>query len=176
MSKFFKTLNWRLIIIQLVSLWFFFYAFQTLAFLKDRAFADPTLNGIIRVSQKPRYAMDKTFIEQIGNIGMVLAYVLWWFVASKRGWHWINGVIAFIITFALGAYNLLGWDHLSDIFLAPGRLFRQTSIWNFLLSGGIMLAIGLFLLFWKKIQLFIDKGSYVDKKAIEEDKKKRRVR
>jgi len=175
MSNFFTNLNWRLIIIQLVSLWFFFYAFQTLAFLKDRAFADPLLNSIIKASQKPRYAMDKTFIEQIGNIGLVVAYVLWWFVASKKGWHWINGVIAFIVAFALGFFNWFGWDHLSNIFLAPGRLFQQTSMWNFLLSGGIMLAIGLFLLFWKKMQLFIDRGSYVDKKAIEADKKKRRV-
>ena len=176
MSKFFSTLNWRLIIIQLVSLWFFFYAFQTLAFLHDRAFAEPTLNSIIRATQKPRYALDKTFIEQIGNIGLVVAYILWWWLASKKGWHWINGVIAFVVAFALGYYNWFGWDHLSSIFLAPGRLFKQTSVWNFLVNGAIMLAIGLALLYWKKIQAFIDKGSYLDKKAVEEDKKKRRVR
>jgi len=175
MSKFFLNLNWRLILIQLVSFWFFYYGFQTLAFLHDLAFANPNLNAMIRVAQKPRYELDKNFIEQIGNIGLVAAYILWWFIAVKRDWHWINGVIAFIIAFALGYYNWFGWDHLSGIFLAPGRLFKQT-IWNFLISGSIMLALGLLLAFWKKVQSFIDRGSYVDKKAIEEDKKKRRVR
>ena len=115
------------------------------------------------------------FIEQMGNIGLLVAYVISWFISVKRGWHWINGVIAFLIAFALGYYNWFGWDHLSGVFLAPGRLFGQTSLWNFLLSGSIMLAIGLLLALWKKVQLFIDKGSYIDKKAIEEDKKKRRV-
>ena len=176
MTKFLSNLNWRLIIIQLISLWFFFYAFQTLAFLKDRAFADPTLNTIIKAAQKPRYAIDETFIEQMGNIGLVAAYVLWWFIASKKGWHWINGVIAFIVAFALGAWNWFGWDHMSGIFLAPGRIFKQTSIWNFVVSGSILLALGLLLALLKKVQSFIDKGSYVDQKAIDEDKKKRRVR
>jgi hypothetical protein len=176
MSKLLSTLNWRLIIIQLVSFWFFFYGFQILSFLKDPALANPMLNSIIKTTEKPRYALDETFIEQMGNIGLVAAYILWWFIASKRDWHWINGVIAFIVAFALGALNWFGWNHVSNIFLAPGRLFNQTSIWNFLLSGSIMLALGLLLALWKKVQLFIDKGSYVDKKAIEEDNKKKRVR
>jgi hypothetical protein len=176
MSKFFSSLNIRLILIHLVALWFFFYAFQSYAFLKDRAFAEPTLNGLIKAAQKPRYDIDKTFIEQMGNIGLLVAYVISWYISTKRGWHWINGVIAFLIAFALGSFNWFGWDHLSGIFLAPGRLFGQTSVWNFLVSGTILLIPGLLLLFWKKIQLFIGRGNYVDKTAIEEEKKKRRVR
>jgi len=176
MSKFFQLLNWRMIILHLVAFWFFYYSFETFAFLKDRAFAEPTLNAMIKAAQLQRYNMDKTFIEQMGNIGLVLAYVLSWWIASRRGWHWINGVIAFIVAFALGYSNWFGWDHLSPIFLAPGRLFKQTSIWNFVTSGTIMLAIGLLILFWKKIQQYIDRGSYVDKTALEAQKKKKRVR
>lgn len=176
MSKFLQQLNWRLIIVHLIAFWFFYYGAQTLAFLKDIPFAQPDLNAIIKAAQKPRYEFDKNFIEQMGNIGLVLAYILSWYVSWKRNWHWINGVIAFIAAFALGYYNWFGWDHLSDFFLAPGRLFRSHPIVNFIISGGIMLILGLLLLFWKKIQRFIDKGQYVDKAALAAEKSKRRVR
>jgi len=177
MSKFFSVFNVRLIIIHLVAFWFFYYGIETLAFLHDRYLGEPSLAGIIRAGQKARYDNDKTFIEQFGNIGLLLAYVISWFVCAKKGWHWINGVIAFLMAFALGYFNWFGWDHLSGIFLAPGRLlFPRSSIWNFILSGVIMVGLGSALFFWRKVLDFIDRGSYVDKAALEAEKKKKRVR
>jgi hypothetical protein len=176
MRSFFSNLNVRLIIVYLVAFWFFYYGTETLAFLYDRALAEPTLGSIIHITQKSRYESDEVFIRQMGNIGLLAAYVISWFVSSKKGWHWINGVIAFVIAFALGYLNWFGWDHLSGIFLAPGRIFKRTSAWNFIVSGSLMLAIGSLLFFWKKVQLFIDRGNYVNKKTIEADKKKRRIR
>ncbi len=111
MSKFLQLFNWRLITIHLVAFWFFFHGVQTLAFLKDPSFGSPQLNAFIEAGQKPRYAIDKTFIEQMGNIGLLFAYVLAWYIAWKRGWHWLNDVLAFVIAFGLGYFNWGGWNN-----------------------------------------------------------------
>lgn len=183
MSKFLQLLNWRLIVIHLVAFWFIYHGVQTIAFCKDPPYGDFDSNAIIKVYQKFRFDIDKNFIEQMGNIGLILAYVLAWYVSWKKGWHWINDVFAFVIAFALGYFYFLGWNNLPNIFFLPGDPFYVTrgsyhgpSIWSYMIDGAIMLALGVVLLFWGKIQQFIDRGQYVDKVALEAAKKKQRVK
>jgi hypothetical protein len=176
MKSLFSTLNARLIIIHLIAFWFFFYAFQTFAFLHDHTFFNPILERVNRLQFPDRYNFDKTLIQQMGNAGLIVAYVIAWFIASKWNWHWINSVIVFVIAFALGNLNWFGWDTLSVIFLAPGKLFGINTIGSLLTNGVIMLALGLLLLFLKNVNVYINNGDPGQKRKIEADKKARRLK
>jgi len=175
MRSLFSNLNGRLIIVNLLAFWFFFFAFQTFAFLHDYQFFNPLMERLNRLQFPDRYKMDITIIRQAGNFGIVAAYVIAWFTASKRNWHWINGVIAFVIAFALGNTNWFGWDTLSPIFLAPGKLFGVNTVPSLVINGIILLAIGLLFLLLKKVNNFVNNGDPGYKKAVEADKKARRV-
>ena len=171
-----KSLNARLILIHLVAFWLFFYAFQSLGFLHDHGFFNPAFDRVNRVTFPERYNADKTFVEQAGNLGLLLAYIISWFICSKRGWHWINGVIVFIIAFALGNANWFGWDHLYKIFLTPGRIFPIGSIWRYWTDGLIMLLLGSLLFFLGVIKRYIDRGNPEYKNRLEAEKKAKRIK
>ena len=171
-----RLFNVRLILIHLAAFWLFFYAFQTLAYLHDRGFFNPMFDQVNRTVFVPRYNFDKTFVAEAGNFGLVLAYIISWFICSKRGWHWINGVIVFVIAFALGNLNWFGWEHLYVIFLAPGKMFDQGSAWRFWTDGLVMLLLGSLLLFLNSIKRFIDKGNLNTKEGLRPEKKAGRIK
>jgi len=175
MRSLFSNLNARLIIIHLIAFWFFFYAFQTFAFLHDPDLLIPRLAAMIHVTFPQRFNFDKTLIEQLGNLGILVAYVISWFIASKWNWHWINGVIVFVIAFALGNLKWFGWDTLSGIILAPGKLFNKAVV-NILVNGTIMLAVGLALLLLKGVIKYINNGDPKVKRKVEAEKIARRVK
>jgi hypothetical protein len=176
MRSLFSNLNARLIIIHLVAFWFFIYGFESLGFLHDHKFFNPLYDRINRVTFPDRYNADKTFVEQAGNIGLVLAYIISWFVCSKKSWHWFNGVIAFVVAFGLNYCNWFGWDHFYKIFLTPGRIFNVGSIWRYITDGGIMVVIGLLLLLLNIVIRFIEKGNPEYKRKVEADKIARRLK
>ncbi|MDR3693612.1 hypothetical protein [Mucilaginibacter sp.] len=156
MRSLFSNLNARLIIINLIAFWLFFYAFQTLSFLHDYNFLYLPSERMARLNLPARRANDMNFIKQAGNFGLVAAYVISWFVANKRDWHWLNGVISFVITFTLCFFGWFGWSFLHGIFQAPSKLFAPTSVWGYLISGVIMIALGLLVLLSKKVISFIE--------------------
>jgi hypothetical protein len=176
MSNFFSNFNIRLIIINLVGFWFFYYAGATFGFLHDRSFFIPVYTKIAQAQFPERYAYDVNLIQQIGNVSILVAYIVAWFISKKQGWHWINDVVVFVIAILLGNVNWFGWDHLSSIFLLPGRPFNAGSILHYLVPGLIMLALGLAVLFSKRLMRFIDKGQSKNLQAIAASKKARRVR
>jgi hypothetical protein len=162
-------------IIHLGAFWLFLYGFQTLGFLHDYAFFNPAYAGINEVNFPGRYKADKTVIEQVGNFGLALAYVISWFVCSRKNWHWINGLIIFVLAFALGNLHWFGWNHLYKIFLAPGRPFHFDRVWKYCTDGLFMVALGLLLLLLKPVIRFIDKGNPEHKRKVAADKIARRV-
>jgi hypothetical protein len=96
------------------------------------------------------------FIEQAGNIGLVVAYIISWSICTKRDWFWLNSVIIFVIAFILRNLGWLGWKYLNHIFYVPGKIFKEHSIWGYITDGLIMLAIGLVIFFSKKLTRYID--------------------
>jgi len=171
MKSLLSNLNTRLIIIDLIAFWLFFYAFQTLAFLHDYNFLFLPADHMARINSSGRKDSDLLFVSQAGNFGLVAAYVISWFVANKRNWHWLNGVIVFLITFTLTNLRYFGWNFLHVIFQAPGKIFAINSIWSFITDGIIMIAIALLLLLSKRVIRYIE-GSKADKTALVIDKKK----
>ena len=162
MRSLFSNLNARLIIINLIAFWLFFYAFQTLAFLHDYNFLYLPTERMARLNLPARRASDMNFIRQAGNFGLLAAYVISWFVAYKKDWHWLNGVISFIITFTLCFFGWFGWSFLHVIFQEPEKLFAPTSMWGYLISGLIMIAIGLLMLLSKQVISFVERSKLKD--------------
>ena len=161
--NFISRLNWRQILIHFVAFCFFIYAFQTLVFLYDTKIVD-----IIR--QKGDQDIDTaltnngtdasdlvwfTFLlSTSGLIGLLVAFIISLIVSLKRKWFWLNPLICLFITYFLYRFNFLGWTYLKKIFWMPGKIFHSTTL-EFLISGLILLAIGIFCLFLPKVHRFI---------------------
>jgi hypothetical protein len=94
MSGFFSNLNIRLILVHFIGFWFFFYSGETFGFLRDRGFFHPLYSAVAQAQFPDRYAADVNFIKQAGNIAALIGYILAWSISSKKGWHWINDLVA----------------------------------------------------------------------------------
>ena len=156
MRKLLSQLNSRLMIIHFIAFWFFIYAFQTLAFLHDYSFLYLGQDSITQDNLPARFDRDMELIRQAGNIGLLVAYIISWSISTKRDWFWLNSVIIFLLAFALKNLGWLGWKYLDHIFMAPAKLFIEHSVWGYLTSGLIMIAIGSLLFFSKRIIRYID--------------------
>lgn len=176
MRRLLSNLNARLIIINLLAFWLFFYAFQTLAFLHDYSFLNLPSERFTRLNFPARVAADRNLVMQMGNFGLLAAYIISWFIANKKDWHWLNGVISFIITLTLCYFGWFGWRFLHVVFLAPQKLFAPGSMWGYLFSGLIMLALGLLVLFSKRIIRYIGRYNSKDEPGINGKKKPKRTR
>jgi len=171
MRSLFSNLNARLIIINLTAFWLFFYAFQTLAYLHDYNFLRLPSERMIRLNFPARGQSDMVFIGQAGNFGLMVAYIISWFIATKRNWHWLNGIVAFLIAFTLTNLGYFGWNFVHGIFRTPGKLFPVNSMWGYLLNGAIMIALGCLLLLSKRMIRYIE-GDKSQNSAEEKGKKK----
>ena len=143
-------------LIDLVAFWLFLYGFQIIAFLHDYDFLFLPQNHMLRLNLPARQDADDTIIKQAGNFGLLIAYVISWVIANKKNWHWINGVIVFVVSFALGNLGYFGWRFVRNIFMAPGKILPEFNKWGYMIDSVIMLAIGLVLLLSKKIIRYID--------------------
>ncbi len=176
MSSFFSIFNVRLILIHLAAFWCFFYAAETFGFLHDRLFLDPQYVQMRQAQFPERFQFDMTIIEQAGNVGMLIGYIIAWFIAAAKRWHWINDVIAFGVGIFLGNVNRFGWGHLYKIFWAPGKIFIGNSFLSYFTDGLVMVGLGLVFLYWKPVVRFINNGQSKNRAALAAEKKARRVR
>ncbi len=175
MKSFLSNLNARLMIIHFIAFWFFAYAFFTLAFLHDYAFLHLSSEHMLLLNDRGRFIKDKEFIRQSGNFGLLAAYIISWWISSKKNWHWVNSVIIFVIAFALYNLGYLGWNLVHSFFQEPAKLFPVNSVWGYLTDGLILLAIGLILLLSKGIIRYIDHSTAKDKQKIVANKKAART-
>ncbi len=171
MKSFLSNLNTRLMIIHFIAFWFFVHAFFTLAFLHDYSFLHLPLDRMLLLNDEGRIKMDKEFIRQAGNIGLLAAYLISWGISSKRNWHWVNSVIIFLLVFGLYNTGYLGWKQLHSIFQAAGKLFPSDSVGEYLTNGLIMLGLGLVILFARGKMRYIDRGNLNSVKGNKADRK-----
>ena len=157
-KKIFLAINYRLFIVHFVAFWLFAYAFQTLAFLHDHEFFKESLNRVNMLNFPARYRSDVTFVQQSSIFGILVAYIISWSISTKRNWFWLSSALCFVAVFALRVYGLLLWDKFSIIFLKPGSVFSDYSIYGYILNAAIMIGLACFIFFHSKIISFIDKG------------------
>ena len=155
MGNFVTKFNIRLLVIHFVAFWLFIFGFQTLAYLYDFNFliflpVEARLNDVARTN------FDMKVVAQAALVGAIVAYLISWRISLRRNWYWLNSTVIFVLIYVLKLYNLLGWSRLQKVFLLPGDIFRLNTRTYYITNGCIMLAIGCYLLFSKRIQRFID--------------------
>ena len=164
LQNFIEKINWRQILIHFVAFWFFIHAFQTLSYLYNPSLVDTVRqsNGqdtIKTLSENGTTATDIVYFQLwtsiSGFIGLLVAFFLSLGISIKRHWFWVNSFIAFIVTYILYRYHILGWTYLKNIFLYPGQIFNNSTV-EFLFNGSILLAIGLLIFLLKRPNQFIE--------------------
>jgi hypothetical protein len=155
MASFVSKFNVRLLVIHFVAFWLFIYGFQTLAYLYDFNFLI-FLPVEARLNDVPRTNFDMKVVAQAGLVGAIVAYLISWRISLKRNWFWLNSTLIFVLIYVLKLYDLLGWGQLQKALLLPGHIFRLNTRTYYITNGGVMLGIGCYLLFAKRIKRFID--------------------
>lgn len=156
MQSQFKNLNTRLMVIHFITFLIFIYAFQSLGFVHDYKFLFAASERVNRLNFPARFYDDITFIEQIGNFGLLVAYIISWSISSKKGWHWINSVIIFLLAFVFKNFIVANWPKFHDAIVSPGGILKIYSLWGHLLEGLVLVALGLCIFYSKKVISFID--------------------
>ena len=160
-------INWRQILIHAVAAWFFMAAFQTLSYLYD-----VNLVNILRQSNfetgtdilkkhgisTEEFTAFLLFTNFSALAGLLVAFIISLIISSRQHWYWMNSLLAFIVTYILFRFDLLGWEYLRKIFWYPGQLFKSTTS-EFLINGIILLSIGLLVFFLPRSKWFISKKS-----------------
>ena len=156
-------LNWRQIIIHLAAAWFFMHAFLTLAYLKDievvdiirREGSENALNNSAEYGVTITRILNMAVWGGLGStVGLFVAFIVSVIISIRKHWHWINSVVVLVVAYLLSWFGLTGWVYLKEVLLTPGTIFRDT-IWEFLTNGLLLLAIGIFLFSWRKVNDFI---------------------
>ena len=163
-SNFTSKLNGRLIVIHLIACWFFIYSFLMFSYLHDHEFLQLVLNHPKNWFKDPQIRhfnasaifIDALWISLSKPIGLLTGFLISLTIVIKKKWYWVNSLIVFLVAILLLRYHLFGWHYLSYVFMAPGSLFKEYSIWYFLTNGLVMLAIGMLILFLKQVQQFIN--------------------
>jgi len=164
-KSFFSKLNTRQLIIHFIASWFFIYAFDTLFSLWDYSFQYQSSTYLLSITAQQRYNTDIMIITRFGILGLIIAYIISWWISAKRNWFWANAVIVFLVAFFLAGEDYLGWGMFKEIFMVPGKIFDTNSRAYLITNGLVMLAIGSFLLLKKQVINYIDNGVKHKKKA-----------
>ena len=164
LQNFIAKINWRQILIHFVAFWFFIHAFQTLSYLYDTKLVDTVRqsNGqdaIKTLSDNGTTASDLNYFvvwtSVSGFIGLLFAFIVSLTISIKRHWFWINSLLAFILTYILYRFDLLGWTYLKRFFWYLGQLFNNSTI-EFLFNGIALLTIGFLIFLLRRPNQFIE--------------------
>lgn len=125
----------------------------------------------MRLNFPGRFEADMTFIEQAGNIGLLIAYIISWTISLKRNWHWINSTVIFVAMFLLENLLVLKLPGVHAIFLHSGGLFKVYSLWGHLVIGILLIAASLLLFFATRVVRYISYETRKDKQMAKALKK-----
>jgi hypothetical protein len=157
------------LVIHSIAFLFFMYGFQILAFLHDYAFLYYAHMKVVDLPH--RLDFDMTIIEQSGNIGLIVAFILSYIISARNGWNWVNSVVVFLLTFLIENLIFLKWASFHDIYLSPGGLFHVYSKGGHFVLGFILVGIGVLLIFSKRATRYISHDTLKDRNLAAASKK-----
>jgi hypothetical protein len=153
----------------ILAFWFFIHAFQTLSYLYDTKLIDTVrqsngqLNNQALIDNKIE-ASDLTYFvlwtSVSGFVGLLVAFIISLAISIKRHWFWVNALLAFIVTYILYRFDLLGWTYLKQFFWYLGQKFNNSTI-EFLFNGLVLLIIGVLIFFLRMPNRFIENNKLV---------------
>jgi len=169
--------NWRLILFNFISFFFYVYTAQIFSYLRDlRKYKlvtglndgqKPEVYDAVKASIAPRDNLSDYLTDSIyfGLCGLGIAFLIAILISRKNKWHWLNSLLAFIVMFLLWS-NALGWTIVRDYFALFRALFNST-FFGLFFNGLILLFIGSFFFFSKWSRRFIEAGNGASKTHID---------
>ena len=161
-------INWKIILIHSLAVWFIIHSFHQFSFLYKIEYYKYFLKYIIE-NQKfnsftnqeitPGKAISHFFYcKAFGNIiGCFVGLMISIIVCKKYNWSIINSLIVFVLMFLLARFYLLGWNYIGYYFTYLGN-FLHNLTWSLLLNGFVLIIPSFLLFFSKKVIVFI--GNY----------------
>ncbi|MBS1513014.1 MAG: hypothetical protein JST86_19410 [Bacteroidetes bacterium] len=89
------------------------------------------------------------------SAGLLIGFFISLFIVIRRRWFWLNSLITFILFIILTRFGPPVWQYSNQILSYPGKLFNNT-VAEFLVTGLLLLGIGLFLFFSRHTTRFVD--------------------
>ena len=166
-------LNWRLIIIHFLAVWFMMVSLRSFAFLYDYQFFlvlvkakfgshqhtdDKQLNDVFKAYPHwyARLVKDQMYIEFSTFAGAMIAFFTSLFITIKKHWFWLNSLIAFLILYLLHCLKIVGQSYLPFYLIKAGR----NLIWLHILISTVISATALFLLLSRRSKNIIERGVF----------------
>jgi len=169
LKNFISRLNWRQILLHLIAIWFFIYAFETFAYLTNTKFIELFRHSdqqITRTTLEENGISSSNITDLLftvtaaGLSGMVVGFIISLIISIRQHWFWVNSLIALLLFLIPVNLGFLSRQSLTKIFWVPGQIFSDTTI-EFLANGIILLVIGLIIFFWKRPKRFIENNNLV---------------
>ncbi len=135
-----------------------FVALQKMVFAGGKAFNAYMQGKQFNIGDVLNYGF---YTNATWMLGWLTALILSLLICRRHKWFWLNAVIAFIVLFILQRQYYAGWIFLKYIFMAPGDIFHSSFLY-LLTNGLLLLVLGLFTFYYKRLQRFID-GGYLHK-------------
>jgi hypothetical protein len=167
LQNFIARLNWRQILLHFIATIFLIFAFQQFAYLfkidiidairKSRILDKETY---IEIAKKNNWSPGQLlaylfYINLFWLLGLILGFIISLTISKTKKWFWVNSLIVLLAAFILARQDLLGWTYLKTIFLKPGEIFSNSTMY-ILTNGLVLLIIGLFVFYYEKCNNFIN--------------------
>ncbi|MGV3460104.1 MAG: hypothetical protein ACO1N9_06585 [Flavobacterium sp.] len=152
-KNFLSKLNWKQIIIHMIAAWFLFgtlhqfYSLYRIDLLEG--YKDGGMKFLSDNANEVNYYI--FYLSLSGLVAALITLFISIILSIKKGWHWINSVLSFVIIMILKRVDL---DYIERILFYPGWQFKSLRI-GFVVNGLIMLSVSLFLFFSPIVQRFI---------------------
>jgi hypothetical protein len=156
-------INWRLILVHYVAIWFFLKSFQTFGYLYNTDLVNIYLN---EPDGKWQQALSKlSAVETVNiilypaiaaSIGMLVGFIMSLILSICKKWFWVNSLLAFALVYLLSWLHLLDISIIRVILLFPGR-FINNATHLIIFNGSILIFFGLLLFFSRWSNRFIQK-------------------
>ncbi len=171
LSNFASKLNWRLIVIHSTACWFLMDSFKLFSILHDLPMTDffdyafkvlKHSRGYSKISDYPDSSVFNStrlfyfdlWIQMAKLAGLLICFIISLYITIKHHWFWINALIVFFIGVVFYKLNLPGVYYLW--YILPGRVFKDDTIWYYIINGTVTLTVGFLLLFLKASVRFIE--------------------
>ena len=143
-----KKLNWKLILLFFVALWFFDKGGEILGYLRNSLLAEqirhakgdtsPITGEGLTVSSITDLVLASGFASLIGLlVGLIISIL----ICRRRKWHWANPILALVIVYLTGWLQIDGTNYIVQLLRMPGEIFN--GIWYYLINGIVSISLGL---------------------------------
>ena len=163
-----KKINWRQILVHFVGMTFLIFSLEQLSYLfnidmfetlrKSTSIEDENIKELIQKKGWTfgEFVSKMFYLSFYWLLGLFFGLIISMSISIRKKWYWLNSFIAFLLAYFLIKQGILGWNFLKVIFLMPGKIFNNLTLY-LATNATILIVTGLFIFYNKKINNFISK-------------------